>query len=192
MIKNLAAKAVPTAWRFQQRFNRGSSAIDVVQHLSAVRQVLVCLPSSPDYFEPALQALKALKSEIPLWQLSVVLRKGPVGFPRKELKADLIQYTEDDLNLLGMPRESLTKQIRTKSFDLSLDLLFEYNFLSFYLLKLGNAPLNICFQNEEKSILCNFEIRTNTLESIESKYQTMIKYVTAFANSQKSHEPAAA
>ncbi|MCG8608139.1 hypothetical protein MJD09_24535 [bacterium] len=136
--------------------------------------------------------MKSLTSQIPLWQLNVVCRKGGAALPTKELKADLIQYTDADLNFAGMPRQSLTKHFRAKSFDVALDLIFEFDLSSAYLLRLSNAPLKICFQNQDKFSLCNFEIRTNALESIESKYQTMIKYVTAFANSPKSHQPTVA
>ncbi len=181
MIRRTAFKIILPLWRFKQRFEKKTALIDIARHLSTVKCVLVYMPGALDYFEPAAKYVRQIKSHFPDWRLTLLVRKETAKLLDNRIKAEVISYSDQDFNLIGLPRATLAKQCKNDSFDLMLDFTFHCDFFGAYLLKYSRAALKVCFGCQEKTPFCNFEIRTNPLESIESKYKTLTKYVTICA-----------
>ncbi len=186
MIRRTAFKIILPLWRFKQRFKKKPVAIDIAQHLSTVKRVLVYMPGALDYFEPATKYVRQIKTHIPAWRLTLLVRKETAKLLDNRIKAEVISYSDRDFNLIGLPRATLTKHCKKDSFDLILDFTFHCDFFGAYLLKSSQAPLKVCFDCREKTPFCNFEIRTNPFDPLDSRYHAMAKYVTVLAEAGSS------
>lgn len=178
MIKDLVQNVVARFLRIRNHVREKNSTINILDQLSATRRVLVFMPNKIDHFALALKSLEALVEKRPGWQITVVTKLETVSFIDNRLKVDILPYSKEDLNLFGFPRVSLRRHFDHFAYDLALDLKLSLDLLCIRLFQLSRAPLRACLFSGNKTAFYNFYIRINPLESLATKYDAMIKYIT--------------
>ncbi len=179
-IFNNAASAI---LRLQYRFSEKNEAINVVERLALAKRVLVFMPAKVEHFGAALKALEKLREKRPAWRITVVTKLEMVSFIDNRLKLDILPYSSEDINLLGLPKGAIKKHFQKSSYDLALDFEFGFSVLAIKLFDLSQAALRACFDDDEKSFFYNFGIRVNPVEPLANKYSVMVKYITIVADS---------
>ena len=179
MIRHFLTQVTRTFIGLRYRFGKQQSVIDIVQQLRQAQKVLIYMPNRRDHFEVALNSLQLLRTQNPMWQLTLIVRQEVASLVHGGLKAKVITHSREDHNLFGLPKSSLRRRFKDSTYDLALDLNFTLDPLAPKLFSLSKAPLKVCFDSREKSGFYNFGIRVKTLDTLESKYNAIIKYVSA-------------
>jgi len=184
-------KFIGSALKIKYGVFRKQQPINIVAALANSNNVLIYMPDKIDQFGTALKALQELRKVRPKWKISVITKHEMISFFDKKLKLDLFPYSKNDVNILGLPKQTFKKLFRNATFDLALDLQLEMDVLSIVLFKLSNAPLRVCFDHQSKSPFYNLGIRVNAAETLKDKYSAMVKYITIVpGNSQKPQKAA--
>jgi ADP-heptose:LPS heptosyltransferase len=177
------AKLVGAALRLKFRISEKAGAVDVVERLAKAHKILIFMPVRVEHFGVALKALEKLREKRPNWRITVIAPLEMVSFIDSRLKLDILPYSTEDINLLGLPKNALKQHLQKSSYDLAIDFEFDFSLLAVKLFDCSGAPLRACFDSDEKSFFYNFGIRVNPVESLANKYSVMIKYITVIADS---------
>ncbi|MFQ5641690.1 MAG: hypothetical protein ACE5IR_27255 [bacterium] len=147
------------------------------------------MPAKIEQFGVALNSLETLREQQPQWRITVITKLEMVSFVDNRLDVDILPYSNDDLNFLGLPKKQLKSHFANMSYDLALDLTFNIDLLCITLFQLSKAPLKVCFFSANKNPFYNFTIRINPVESLLNKYSTMIKYISIATNRETLETP---
>lgn len=182
-MTQIIARLAGAVLRLKFRFIERETTVNVVERLAAANKTLIFMPQKVEYFGAALKALEKLREKRPNWRITVITPLEMVGFIDNRLKLDILPYSKEDMNLLGLPKAGIKKHFQNSTYDLALDFEFDFSLLAIQLFDYSKAPLRACFDSDEKSLFYNFGIRVNPIESPPNKYSVMIKYITVIADS---------
>lgn len=163
-------------------------AVDICQKLANAKKVLIYMPQKVEQFGAALKALERLRKARPKWKITVLSKMEMVSFIDTKLKLDILPYSKNDINFAGLPRTALRQLIQKSNFDIALDLNLKFDIFVIALFNISNAPIRVCFNNNEKAPFHNVEIRVNQAESLTNKYNAMVKYITMISDMAESQE----
>lgn len=164
--------------RLRNRFSKNPSSISIFDQIEQTQRVLVYMPGRVEQFGDALRTLESLMKKRPGWKFTVVTKAEMEGLVKDRIKARILSYTKDDLNLLGFPRGRLQNLVTKHSYDLALDFSLGFEVLCVKLFQLCQAPIRACLDHDSKSIFYNFSIRVNPVDSLFNRYQAIVKYLT--------------
>jgi len=184
MLKSFARKITKKLFVSYARLNDRGEIIDVCEHLSRIATALVMMPERREHFSPALDLLGRLREHFPQTTFYLLINEAMMKEQAPHLAEDdrllLIFCNEEHLGFGGLPKEELQEAIRSRHFDLLLDLNDDFNFTAAYLCRSSSAKLRICLQHPNRDPFYNFQVRAHADESLDHKYQTLIKYITVF------------
>ncbi|MFQ5824053.1 MAG: hypothetical protein ACE5JB_08365 [bacterium] len=182
MIKIISTKLIVRFLILKFRFFGKNPSININEHLAKVQRILIYMPNKIVPFAAALKTLESLRKKSVNWKITVITKLETVDLIQNRLKVNILPYSSKDFNFLGLPKSSINRHFNNLSYDLALDFNLGLDLLCITLFQLSGAPLKVCIDSKEKAHLYNFRIRVNAAESLEKKYNVMIKYVTAMAD----------
>lgn len=188
MVKTISSKLIGLVLSFIYRFGGQNPAININEHLAKARKILIFMPNKIAHFGAALRTLESLRKKRTRWEITVITKLETVGLIDNRLKVNILPYSSEDLNFFGLPKGSIKQHFNKNSYDLALDFNLGLDLLSIMLFQWSGAPLKVCLESKEKAPLYNFRIRVNTAESLEKKYNAMLKYITVMADSKKQKQ----
>jgi len=184
MFKSLARKVTKKLFVSYARISDRNEIIDVCDHLSRIATALVLLPERTEHYSPAVHLFGRLRESFPNTTFYLLTNEAMVKAHAPHLTEDerllLIFCNEEHLGFGGLPKESLQEAIRSRHFDLLIDLNEEFNFTAAYLCRSSNAKLRMCLQHPNRDPFYNFQVRAEAHESLDHKYQTLMKYISVF------------
>ncbi len=184
MLKSFARKITKKLFVSYARLNDRGEIIDVCDHLSRIATALVMMPERREHYSPAVDLLGRLREYFPQTTFYLLTNEALLKEQAPQLSEDekllLIYCNEEHLGFGGLPKEALQEAIRSRHFDLLLDLNEEFNFTAAYLCRSSSAKLRICLQHPSRDPFYNFQVRAHADETLDHKYQTLIKYITVF------------
>ncbi len=182
MNNNIFAGIVALALRIKFHFSKKSPTINIINHLTEAKNILIFMPHKIEHFGVALKSLAELKTKRPQWNITVIAKVEMATILEHQLNVEILPFSNQHINVFGLPKDSLKKHFEGSSYDVALDFLFTFDLLCIKLFQLCGAPLKVCFYSRKKSSFYNFGIRVNAMEELANKYSAMVKYITVMGN----------
>jgi len=177
-MTKIMARPVGTYLRVRRMLSGKPAAVNISSQLSTAENVLILLPQQVEQYSMALNSLKKLCSVKANWTITVVSPLKMVGFIDKNLKVKILPFSVDDLNVVGLPRPSIKQLLLNNQFDLALDFGLKFDLISVALVEASGAAVKICIDNSMKTPFFNFVVRVDSSDSVQDKYDILVKYVT--------------
>ena len=162
------------------RMQTQEEVIDMQDHLSQILTALIIAPSSPQEYPHAARLFHELQSTFPDAHFSVLVEKQFAADANGRESLHVITYDAEQIGFHGLPKKDLQEIVRTRRFDLVVDLNCEFDLVAACLCRVSSAKLRVCLQNSKRDSLYNFQVRVAEHNSIELKYDSLIKYLAIF------------
>ncbi len=162
------------------RMQSQEEVIDMQDHLSQILTALIIAPASPQEYPHAARLFRELQNTFPDAHFSLLIEQQFLAQAKAQENFQVLTYDAGQVGFHGLPKKDLQDLIRTRRFDLVVDLNCEFNLVAACLCRVSNAKLRVCLQNPKRDPLYNFQVRVAEHNSIELKYDSLIKYLAIF------------
>lgn len=169
--------------KLRHRWLGKAPTINMVEELNRVQNVLIYMPTQIEQFGAALKSLEKLRKLLPGWKITVICKREMQNFVEEKLNVQILSYSDEDINIWGLPKSGVKQHFLNFSYDLALDFKLNFDPVCITLFRLSGAPIKVCIDNKDKSLFYNFEIRVNPAETYVNKFNAMIKYINVIASS---------
>lgn len=188
MLKNLAKRFTARAYLAYARRRDNADVIDVGGYLSRIATALILPPEQPENFKTATRLLNGLRQHFAQTQFYLLTPKTCTTLLALDEQVRIISYDIDEIGFHGLPKDKLQQAIRSRHFDMVIDLNLDFNLIATFLCRVSEAKLRICFVHPTRDPFYNFQMRTIDSSSLEQKYQSLINYLSVFTNGVISRE----
>jgi hypothetical protein len=182
MLKNLAKKITASAYLTYARYKDSADVIDVGEYLSRIATALILPPESPEDFKSATALLDDLRQRFAQTQFYLLTPKVFSDMVSLDEQVRIISYDATEIGFHGLPKDTLQQAIRSRHFDMVIDLNLEFNLIATFLCRVSEAKLRICLAHPDREPFYNFQVRAIDSNSVQDKYQSLLKYISVFAD----------
>jgi len=180
IMSNLIQKITELAYLSYARMQSQEEVIDMQDHLSQILTALIIAPASPQEYPPAARLFPELQQIFPDAHFSLLVENSFAANAGAYENVQVLTYDAGQVGFHGLPKKDLQDLIRTRRFDLVVDLNCDFNLVAACLCHVSNAKLRVCLQNAQRDPLYNFQVRVAEHHSIELKYDSLLKYLSIF------------
>ncbi len=180
IMSNLIQKITELAYLSYARMQSQEEVIDMQDHLSQILTALIIAPADPQEYLPAARLFPELLQIFPDAHFSLLVENSFAASAGSHENFQILTYDADQVGFHGLPKKELQDLIRTRRFDLVVDLNCTFNLLASCLCHVSNAKLRVCLQNPQRDPLYNFQVRVAEHHSIDLKYDSLLKYLSIF------------
>jgi ADP-heptose:LPS heptosyltransferase len=188
MLKDLAKKFAARAYLAYARRRDRNDIIDVGEYLSKIATALILPPDQPEHFKTAIRIIDDLRQNFAQTQFYLLTPKACAEMVSLDERVRLISYNIDEIGFHGLPKDTLQQAIRSRHFDMVIDLNLDFNLIATFLCRTSEAKLRICFVHPARDPFYNFQMRAIDSNSLEQKYQSLINYLAVFTNASTPRE----
>ena len=192
MLKDLAQKITARAYLAYAGRRDHTDVIDVGAYLSKIATALILPPEQPELFKAATQIVHDLRQQFAQTQFYLLTPKACTELVSLDDKLRLISYDVSEIGFHGLPKEKLQQAIRSRHFDMVIDLNLEFNLIATFLCRASEAKLRICFVHPTRDPFYNFQMRAIDANTLEQKYQCLVNYISVFTNGKAPSQSLAA
>ncbi len=189
MLKDLAKKFTARAYLAYARRRDRADVIDVGDYLSKISTALILPPEQPEHFKTATRILDDLRQHFGQTQFYLLTPKALTEMVSLDEKMRIISYDLDEIGFHGLPKDSLQQAIRSRHFDMVIDLNLDFNLIATFLCRASEAKLRICFVHPSRDPFYNFQMRAINSNTFEQKYQSLVNYIAVFTNGISQRHP---
>jgi ADP-heptose:LPS heptosyltransferase len=182
MLRELAKKFTARAYLAYARRRDRSDIIDVGEYLSKISTALILPPDNPEHFKIATRILDGLRQNFAQTHFYLLTPKACSEFVALDERVRLISYDLDQIGFHGLPKDQLQQAIRSRHFDMVIDLNLEFNLIATFLCRASEAKLRICFVHPSRDPFYNFQMRAIDSSPLEQKYQSLVNYLSVFTS----------
>jgi hypothetical protein len=182
MFKTLAKKITASAYLAFARYRDRADIIDVGEYLSKIATALILPPEHPEAFKAATQLLDDLRQRFTQTQFYLLTPKALVDTLSLNEQVRIISYDPTEIGFHGLPKDTLQQAIRSRHFDMVIDLNLEFNLIATFLCRVSEAKLRICLAHPERDPFYNFQLRVTDGNRVAEKYQSLLKYISVFTD----------
>jgi len=179
-MKNLTRKVTELIYLTYARANSQEEVIDVRNHLSQILTALVLTPERPEEFVAASQRLDDLQQIFSETQFHLLMAKDYVPGVVSAENYQIISYDPEQVGFHGLPKNEVLETIRTRHFDMVIDLNDKFSLLATSLCRASKAKLRICLQHPKRDTFYNFQVRADSSHNLKMKYDSLLKYLSVF------------
>ena len=188
MLKDLAKRFAARVYLAYARRRDRTDIIDVGDYLSRIATALILPPEQPEHFKAAARILDGLRQTFAQTQFYLLTPKTCANMVALDEHVRIIPYDVDEIGFHGLPKDKLQQAIRSRHFDMVIDLNFDFNLIATFLCRTSEAKLRICFVHPSRDPFYNFQMRVIDSNSLEQKYQSLVHYLAVFTNNLASRE----
>jgi hypothetical protein len=182
MLKDLARKFTARAYLAYARRRDRNDIIDVGGYLSKITTALILPPEQPEHFKTATRILDGLRQNFAQTHFYLLTPKPCAALVSLDDRVRVIAYDLDQIGFYGLPKDDLQQEIRSRHFDMVIDLNLEFNLIATFLCRASEAKLRICFVHPSRDPFYNFQMRVIDSSSLEQKYQRLVNYLSVFTS----------
>jgi hypothetical protein len=180
IMSKLIQKITELAYLSYARMQSHEEVIDMQDHLSQILTALIIAPSSPQEYPPAARLFGELQLVFPDAHFSLLVENSFAADARSHENFQVITYEAEQIGFHGLPKKELQDIIRTRRFDLVIDLNCDFDLVAACLCQVSSAKLRVCLQNPQRDSLYNFQVRVADHHNVELKYDSLLKYLSIF------------
>jgi hypothetical protein len=188
MLKDLARKFTARAYLAYARRRDRNDVYDVGEYLSKIATALILPPEQPEHFKTAIRILDDLRQNFAQTQFYLLTPKACTEMVSLDERIRLISYESEEIGFHGLPKDTLQQAIRSRHFDMVIDLNLDFNLIATFLCRTSEAKLRICFVHPARDPFYNFQIRALDSNSHAQKYQSLVNYLAVFTNNLMPRE----
>jgi len=188
MLREFVKQFIARAYLSYARRRDYTDVIDVGEYLSKISTALILPPEDPELFRSATRILDDLRQRFTQAQFYLLTPKTLASMVSLDEKVRIISYEADEIGFHGLPKDKLQQAIRSRHFDMVIDLNLEFNLIAMFLCRVSEAKLRICFVNASREQFYNFQMRAIESNSIEQKYRSLVNCLAVFTNAAASRE----
>ena len=133
---------------------------------------LVVLPDNDIAFEMA--RLFTLKAQ---GKVQYLLKDSILSFYSNEIIQNSIQYTYNDMNSLGLPRDIFIDKIRTYNFENIIDLNANFSRFGAFLCMLSNSKVRMGFNYDNSKKYYNVILDSNYQQDLEGTFKMIQQFI---------------
>ena len=174
-------KITATFLKFSAKMKKSTEIVDFASTLASAKSVLIIMPDNLEHFGVARNFIPEIKNNFSDAKLLFLTRENYHSLLEINQPHGIIFVTDDDTNQLGLPKKKLQNKILATNFDVVIDLNLDFHLLSTFLCQISNAQLNICLDDKNREPFYNLSFRMNTQKNLEEKYQSLLKYLSVFS-----------
>ncbi|MDZ7290355.1 MAG: hypothetical protein ONB44_11995 [candidate division KSB1 bacterium] len=182
MLKDLARRITARAYLAYARHRDHTDIIDVGEYLSKIATTLILPPEQPEHFKAAIGILDGLRQIFAQTQFYLLTPKTCTDMVSLDEHVRVISYDASEIGFHGLPKDKLQQAIRSRHFDMVIDLNLEFSLVATFLCRASEAKLRICFVHPARDPFYNFQIRALDSNTLEQKYQSLVNYISIFTN----------
>ena len=135
-------------------------------------ETLVILPENDIAFEMA--QLFSAKAQ---GKVHYLLKDSISNFYSNEIIQNSIQYSYNDMNSLGLPRDIFIDKIRTFNFENIIDLNTSFSRFGAFLCLLSNPKVRMGFNYDNSKKYYNVILDTNYQQNLEETFEMMQQFI---------------
>jgi ADP-heptose:LPS heptosyltransferase len=161
--------------RSSRQYREQTPSQDICEAVRKAKSILCCLPEDPVLGQLAHQMIEQLHRHHPEWRLTIV---GQNNLLFKRLSNPQIEYfavMEKSVNFYGQPQSTFVKQIKTRRYDMAIDLSIDYNFFNLVLLWKSETLLRMGFFHPHREPFFTFLYRLHQETPPDKAYQGFLK-----------------
>jgi len=178
----ILAQPVGVYLRLKQKLSGKHAAVNISSRLTTAQNILILLPHQVEQYSIAIKSLRKLCSLKPNWMMTVISPLKMVGFVDKSPNVRILPFSDDDLNVIGLPKPSIKKLLIENQFDLALDFGLRFDLISIVLIEASGAAVKVCIDNSKKTPFFNFVVRVNPSDFLQAKYDVLVRYVAQLSD----------
>ena len=179
-MKKLIQKIVEFFFAWYSRWQAKTEVIDVGEKLSHTMTALLIAPERPEEFMLASEHLDDLQRVFPGTQFYYMFEKAYGEAVKKRSHFQILTYSNDEMYFFGLPKSSMVEGIKSRSFDVVIDLNNDFSLMAAYVTMISDAKLRICLHHDKRDTIYNFQLRTNEDYSIGERFASLIKCLASF------------
>ncbi|NOX16894.1 MAG: glycosyltransferase family 9 protein [Chlorobi bacterium] len=172
-IKNIAANIQLR----QLEKGKSSEPVEFNNFMKRAKEFLIILPAEKNYAEEADDIFTFLITQEK--KVSVFTTIERYNFFPFRMKTQLIDFTEDEINKVGLPAKSLQTRLLKRRFDAAIDLTIERNNFLASIIRITNAKYKIGFEKENSDSIYNVQI-TADKEKPGASYAKLLSALKLF------------
>ena len=161
---------------FRQHRDR---VMDFTDALAGSRRALIIYPESAPDGDGLASLVRYLSRKFSSEGMTVLVRDDQKSSLDFSPAVKTLTYSEKDINAWLVPRQKLLKRMKTKQFDVVLDLNRDLALPGALLCKASEAPLRVSFEKQEADRFYNFQVRTGEHDASRS-YRSLQKCLEMF------------
>lgn len=158
-------------------FSKGDATTNFTGKVSSAQKFLVLLP---DNSEDTLSAV-----DIPTYykinkkEVTILGYKNVIPIALETHSFDSISFSEEELTKFGLPNKELVDKIKSKEFDVVIDLNRRENFIFSVLSNIPKSAVKIGYKKEKSDVFYNFQVANNQ-NNAEISYRNFLNSIQMF------------
>ena len=154
---------------------------DVIDHLSelkSAKSILICLPFGFNEFQCALELLKSIAETYSKREIAIITSWSYRNWLDNFRNQKIITIAEDNINFLKLPKKPLIKYLKSKNFEVAIDLNPGGTLFSSILCAATGAKVRVGFTGEDSDRFFNFQVKPVSEDSVENQFDTLLGYIS--------------
>lgn len=161
--------------RSSKQYREQTPSLNICEAVRKAGSILCCLPEDPAFGRFAQQMIEQLHRHHPEWRLTIVGQNDLLFNRLSNPQIEYIALDEKSINFYGRPQSLFVKQIKTRRYDMAIDLSIEYSFFNLILLWKSEALLRMGFFHPKREPFFTFLYRQHQETPPDQAYQAFFK-----------------
>ncbi len=148
--------------------------------VTKARTVLVILPLDKRELLSAFQMIELLKKSFREEDITVVGDERGQEIKRLMPKSHFLKLQQNDISAFFHPRQQFLSQLKSRAFDVAIDLNLDLVLPSAYICRESNARVRVGFAGPRADYFYNFQIQPDPIQPRSSIYDRVAKCLEMF------------
>jgi len=168
-----------TLWYYNLKNNLSSSRSTLSLPFTSgpIKNILVCLPESPEDFRVAQTQLPTVADAFPSSTISLLLNPDYLKFTNGIQNCRLITYSPTEFDLLGLPKKSLWQKLAPQTFEITVDFNTEFRLPIAALCRKINSPFRLTLAKPNDVLFFNIILRISNRKNYSEKLESLLHYL---------------
>jgi hypothetical protein len=163
------------------RFRKGTDSIlSFTRAFSDARTVLVVMPFDRSQLLNTVRMIDLLRKTFHEENITFVVGQSDHELRRMMPKSQFINVLESDITSFYLPRRTALEKIRSRTYDLALDLNLDFLLPSGYICKVSNARIRIGFARAHGDAFFNFQMRPGETGTAKDVHDRLVACLQMF------------
>lgn len=166
-------------YKLKLKFDQRQQLINIFDAFNAARSLLITMPIKAEEFVIAHKYISLLMQVFSNATLTLIIPSINKNLLHLDDNYGTVFVDENDVNWFGLPKKELIETLNASTHDIAIDLNHSFDLLSMLICHKSDALLRICMKDEQRELFYNINISLPINKSLDEKYQSFIKYITA-------------
>lgn len=154
------------------------NVIDHHSELKSAKSILICMPFGFNEFQSALGLLKSIVDKYAKREIAIVTSWSYRNWLENFRNQKIISISEEKINFLKLPKKPLIKYLKSKNFEVAIDLNPGGTLFSSILCAATGAKVRVGFTGENSDRFFNFQVKPISEDTSENQFDALLNYIS--------------